>query len=139
LREPQQIGLREFAFLRRVVRHGAKQQADGVAAGAFHGRVNGVGGIFRGKPAGRFHRWRQVPDQTERVCEFFGLWRQDGRVAVFLGRIPAIGDQRRNQAGQDGIDFAIRQRIYLNPFHPLLPELPRPPSLSRAFCRLVRF
>ena len=134
--KPLQIKLRSFAFLRRVMRHGGHEHAHRAAAGEFHGGVNGAGGIFRGKATGHFHRRSQMADEAERVERFRDLRGTDGRVAVILRGVAAISDERRNQAGEDGVHLALGQRIDMNPLHTMLPELRGPAQRSRASCLL---
>src|SRR5215468_9389499 len=96
LRKAFQINLRSFALHRGVMIHGGKEHAHSVAAGAFHGGVNGAGSVFRREAASDFHRRSKTANEAESFADFANLWRANGRVDGIVGRISAISDESSN-------------------------------------------
>jgi len=87
LREPLQIGLRCFAFLRGVMRYAAIA-FDRCSGWRVPSRSEWRAPRLPRKTAGHFHRRRQGTDKAECVEGRFGLRRADGRVAVICGALP---------------------------------------------------
>src|SRR5207245_5122046 len=56
LRQAQEIRLRVLAFPRTVLGNRAEEHADGVAAGLFHGAVDGTSGFLGSQAAGGLER-----------------------------------------------------------------------------------
>jgi hypothetical protein len=75
-REAEQIRQWLLAVARRVLRDGLKQHPHALAAGLFHGSMNGPRGFLGGEPAGGFQRRGkagQQPQGSRQVVEVRGF------------------------------------------------------------------
>ena len=67
-----------------------------------------------------------MADEAERVGEFGDLRCMYGSVAALFGRSATIGDESRDETGQNRVHLAFGQGVDLNAFHAMLPEKRRP-------------
>jgi hypothetical protein len=128
--------LRALAFLRRILLDGAEKEANCFATGYFHSGVDSASSFFRGNTARGFEGRSQASEQPEGGDEVVNFRNFDRGVDSFSGRMTAVGDQRGNEAGKNGIDLALGLRVDGDSFHTLLPQLYRPPGKGFLFVRL---